>query len=290
MKDEGGRHHIIGELVTIEKEEMKNILETVMPVLRATTGICTFLLGPTPRYLTGKCCGNPTHLTNFSQENFAGALADKVRLLGRHLRSLVWHRQLGNIRVINTAELMGLGNMGNMSDEEATIITEDLLGLWGTDPVHPTAEAYSNLGGALLAQAAPVLDNKRKAETASANSDPRAGSSKERGAERRDHSLETSDRDYPGHYGDRDRDHSHERSTGGRSVRQRRDHSPEHEDRDHSRQYSSWGSQGRDHSRNSSWESQGRDHSRNYTHSNNWKWQSGGRGRGQRRGRRFDLN
>jgi hypothetical protein len=70
-RDEGGRYHILGELVTIEKEELKNLVELVMPIFKAATGTATFVLGPTPRYLTGKCCEDPTHLSNFKKSEFA---------------------------------------------------------------------------------------------------------------------------------------------------------------------------------------------------------------------------
>jgi hypothetical protein len=98
----------------------------------------------------------------------------------------VWHRKLDNIRVLNTAELMGLGNTGNMTEEEATLRAEDLVHLWGTDPVHPTRDAYTNLGRALLQQAAPTPTggSKRKA-------DPEPGQDLDYSRERRDHSHES---------------------------------------------------------------------------------------------------
>ena len=201
--------------------------------MRAVSGVSTYLLGPTPRYLTGKCCENPDHLVNFKEKNFTAMLSDNVRGLGRHLRSLVWHRQLSSIKVLNTGELMGLGNIGNMTEDEAALVTGDVLELWGTDPVHPTPEAYSNLGAAIMLQAAPTptKSNKRKAGEDPEPKEPHPRS------ERRSYLQEAasgsggSGRDYSPDYSERD----YSRPGSSSSSRQGRDYSPEHQERGHSR-------------------------------------------------------
>ena len=280
-RDEGGHHHILGELVTIEKEELKNLVELAMPVFKAVANTATFVLGPTPRYLTGKCCGNPTHLTNFNRKEFAAELSDSVRGLGRHLRSLVWHRQLAHIKVLNTGELMGLGNPGNMTDEEASIRSEDLLHLWGTDPVHPTKEAYMNLASSLLQQAAPtpVKGPKRKAETEynSDDSPERGDHSHGTRRQRGDHSHETRQQRW---------DHS---PTGSSGSTQRRDHSQDGSARDYSRRDYSEGER-RDHSRREHGGHHGSHGSYERELSHRDTRSSGNRGRGHyKRGRRYNL-
>ena len=130
---------------------MKALFEEAAPIFRAAKNVPTFVLGPTPRYLTGPCCGNPEHLSNMEEDDFVATQAAAVRDLGRYLRQMVWHRRWRNVIVVNPVDMMGMG--GSFSTEEAAIRMEAMMDLWGEDdPVHPSGQAYDNMANGLLAQ------------------------------------------------------------------------------------------------------------------------------------------
>ena len=56
---------------------------------------------------------------------------------------------------------MGVGTPGAMQEEEIDLRMDDLVRIWGTDPVHPSTVAYANLARNILAQAAMTPDGNR---------------------------------------------------------------------------------------------------------------------------------
>jgi len=158
-----GRYHIEGELVTISKDDLKDLFELAVPIFRAARNAPTYIIGPLPRYVTGPCCGNPEHVSNMDEADFTEVQAAAVRDLGRYLRQLVWHKRWKNVVVVNPADLMGIG--GSFSAEEEAIRMEDVRDLWGEeDPVHPTKQAYTNMATGLLEQVASKWATAEKGE------------------------------------------------------------------------------------------------------------------------------
>ena len=144
-----GVYHVEGEVDTIGLNEMKSLFEAAAPIFRAAKNVPTLVLGPIPRYVSDGCCEDPDHCTNLEDADYAANIAGGVRALGRHLRQLVWHKRWKNVTVINTAESMGI--CGSYSVEESAVRLTEVMRLWGdSDPVHPSAEAYNNLGKAVL--------------------------------------------------------------------------------------------------------------------------------------------
>jgi len=151
-----GKYHVRGALELAGQEELRELMNMTVPAFKAVQGANTFLVGPMARYLAGPCCGDPEHITNYSDPDYGEKLAAGVRQAGRFIRSLVWHKRWRNVRVINPTELMGAGTTGAMSDGELEVRLDDLVTLWGTDVVHPTRKAYENLAKNILLQAASI--------------------------------------------------------------------------------------------------------------------------------------
>ena len=119
-----------------------------------------------PRALSGRCCREETHLTNFAEVDYTKKLANTLQSLGKQLRSLVWHRHWKNVSVVNPAAHMGIGLGGNDDEREEDLRVGELMRLWGPDPVHPTETAYDQLADALLGKVA-MAGRERKGSNSS---------------------------------------------------------------------------------------------------------------------------
>ncbi len=82
-------------------------------------------------YLLDKCCTNPLHITNKGEEGYERAKRDILEEMASWMASMADMRRLKNVTIYNPMVPLGL-----LDDEE------HILRLWGSDPVHPTDEAY----------------------------------------------------------------------------------------------------------------------------------------------------
>ena len=149
-----GRYHIPGKLVTIGQEELKELFGLATKAIRAARSDQVILISPLYRYITGRCCRDASHITNYDDDDFTKMLANYVQSISKQLRSLVWHRHWKNVSIVNPAAHMGVGTLNSLSSDEADVQIPEMLQCWGADPVHPTGEAYGQLAEMLLAKIA----------------------------------------------------------------------------------------------------------------------------------------
>ncbi len=55
---------------------MKKALEAFTPLADAAKGARVVLMCPIPRYVRTKCCDDPSHITNFRNEDYEEELMD----------------------------------------------------------------------------------------------------------------------------------------------------------------------------------------------------------------------
>ena len=154
----GGKYHITGKLAVVGAEEFKALFALALKIIRAAQQAKVILISPMYRYVTGRCCRDDSHISNFEEPEFTKRLGNSMQALGKQLRSLVWHRHWKNVQVINPAAHMGIGTPNSLSSEEADLQLASLLQMWGKDPVHPTAAAYDQLAETLLVKAAALTE------------------------------------------------------------------------------------------------------------------------------------
>ena len=152
-----GRYHIPGKLVVIGQDELKELFGLATKVIRAAQGAPVIIISPLYRYVTGRCCRDSTHISNYEDTNFTRMMGNSIQSICKQIRSLVWHRHWGNIQVVNPAVLMGIGIPNLLSSDEADVQIAGLLQRGGSDLVHPTGEAYSLLAERLLAKLAEAV-------------------------------------------------------------------------------------------------------------------------------------
>ena len=95
------------------------------------------VIGPRPRYLLKKCCGDPDHITNFEDSNYAEMMGTGTRV-GKELRNLLHARRIKCKKSLNPALLVGL--TGSDRADPAKMVK-----IWGKGPVHPAEPAYNGM-------------------------------------------------------------------------------------------------------------------------------------------------
>jgi hypothetical protein len=148
VKDKCGKYHVEGTLTVADKPIVKELSNTLAPLLKMLGGSKKLVLTPMARYWVTPCCGDPEHLTNYRTPGYLPRLGEAVASLWDHIRDALFTRRVSNFRVLCPNKMFGMGLRRNdISNEEAS----RTAALWGPVPVHPTSAAYRMIAGAIEA-------------------------------------------------------------------------------------------------------------------------------------------
>jgi hypothetical protein len=59
-----GKYHVIGDLDMVDQSTVKSLFSLVIPLFRSGGEHTKIVISPLMRYITGKCCSSPEHITN----------------------------------------------------------------------------------------------------------------------------------------------------------------------------------------------------------------------------------
>jgi hypothetical protein len=107
------------------------------------------IMGPMPRYLIAKCCGNPGHVTNRNTDSYIDGLIQGIKDVYSWINSTIFLRRIKDVKTFNPTHALGFNNY------DVNINT--ILELWGEDPVHPTPSGYRVLAERLASMVDDVL-------------------------------------------------------------------------------------------------------------------------------------
>jgi hypothetical protein len=141
--DSTGRYHINGTLQVADKTAVKEMTALLQPLIKALGQAKKAFLSPLTRYWLKPCCDNQLHHLNYSAPTYLPALGASVFRLRDSIRDSLYTKRCPNFRVVCCNRLLGIGP--DLSDEAARAISQ----LWGSDPVHPSRDAYEALARAI---------------------------------------------------------------------------------------------------------------------------------------------
>ncbi len=148
VRDRSGKYHVDGTLTVADKPIVKELANTLAPLLKVLGGSKKLVLTPMARYWVTPCCGDSGHLTNYRSPGYLPRLGEAVASLRDHICDALFTRRISNFRVLCPNRMFGMGlRRQDISDEEAT----RTAALWGPDPVHPTSAAYRMIAEAIEA-------------------------------------------------------------------------------------------------------------------------------------------
>ena len=154
-----GIYHISGELIVASKEVQYNLYKVIRPLLMAVGNRPLVVVTPFPRYISAPCCGEPSHVTNFRDADFAENIIGQLGELRMNFRSFLFSDRLRRTSTIDPAPLM----------EMATDPVH-----W-VDPVHPKPETFAKLADLVLENADRLLGKRKLEEEANMVRSARGG-------------------------------------------------------------------------------------------------------------------
>jgi hypothetical protein len=119
---------------------IKNLVNTVTPLLRAGGDKEKLILSPLPRYIK-RCCKDKGHLTNKKDDDYASKMGESLSDIRDSMKDLIFGKRIKAFKVLLTTKRV----MGGDEDDAA----ENIRRFWREDAVHMTAEGYDTLVTAL---------------------------------------------------------------------------------------------------------------------------------------------
>ena len=93
-------------MVFISDQELKELFEAAMPILRTSRGTNIIIIGPLPRYAVAKCCEALDHITNFNDEAYSTEMAARLKEIAKNIKNLIFNLWLKGV-LVNPIALMG---------------------------------------------------------------------------------------------------------------------------------------------------------------------------------------
>ncbi len=132
------RFHLEGRVKLASREVVTDRFSMISPLLLANCKLKTVLLSPIPRFVTGGCCNDTSHCSNWKEESFVFDQLQSLERTRQQLRDCVLRSKVKSVMVMNPVKLFGGGrDLGETA--------EALKAVWGNDPVHPEPEVYQRI-------------------------------------------------------------------------------------------------------------------------------------------------
>jgi hypothetical protein len=122
--------HWVGDLSICDKSVLAKILKMYKPLMEATAGYKTVMVGPMPRFVTGGCCTEPGHMPNRTQPGFLDNMVKELEEVHKQVRDFLFVENLRHVRVMNP--WIGLRGVSPSN-------------IWGEDPVMVKTEMLPKL-------------------------------------------------------------------------------------------------------------------------------------------------
>jgi len=138
------KYHVIGKMQAAPKTLFERVMGEARAIFESCGSAKVILVIPFPRYINGKCCHDPEHLSNWGQE---GQTAEVYRAI-ESAESAIAADSAG--MTFSTLSLIEVFNGSDLDLTEVT--TPDGHSIWReADPVHLSQPAYSELADAVMA-------------------------------------------------------------------------------------------------------------------------------------------
>jgi hypothetical protein len=134
------KYHINGRLEYADHVVIKNLVNTITPLLRAGGDIEKLMLSPLPRYIK-RCCKDKGHLTNKKDSDYASKMGESLSVIRDSMKDLIYGKRINAFKVLLTTKLV----MGEDEEDAA----DNIRRFWRDDAVHMTNEGYDTLVTAL---------------------------------------------------------------------------------------------------------------------------------------------
>jgi hypothetical protein len=140
-----GRYHVPGTLIPTPLSIVRKALQCCEGIAKAVKNSRVILMGPSPRYVSGRCCDDVSHLENYNSPDYEAEILGGVGAVNRALEKWASEHDL-NFSLIDPTEYSAPA--GFPLGER---VTPDGSAWWSTaDPVHLSQDSYRALASAII--------------------------------------------------------------------------------------------------------------------------------------------
>jgi hypothetical protein len=140
-----GRYHVPGSLIPTPLSIVRKALQCCEGIAKVVKNSKVILVGPSPRYVSGRCCDDVSHLENYNCLDYEAEILGGVETVNRALEKWASENDL-NFSLIDPTEYSAPA--GFPLGER---VTPDGSAWWSTaDPVHLSQESYRVLASAIM--------------------------------------------------------------------------------------------------------------------------------------------
>jgi hypothetical protein len=129
-----GKFHIDGKLEIATREDVKRMVSSAIPLLRAGGQCRKLVLTPGCRYRYNQCCLTKGHCANMRDRNYGKWMEEKLA----EVRGIV--RDYVRMQNIKRASVMEMGQLIIQPAGQSDYLHEEEV--WGEGPIHMTATGY----------------------------------------------------------------------------------------------------------------------------------------------------
>ncbi len=137
MPMSGGRYHVPGSLIPTPMSIIRKTLQSCECIANAVKNSKVILIGPSPRYVSQRCCDDARHLENYNNPDYENEILGGIDSVNRTLEKWAAENEL-SYSLVDPIEQSVLADfpLGER-------VTPDGSAWWTTsDPVHLAQESY----------------------------------------------------------------------------------------------------------------------------------------------------
>jgi hypothetical protein len=123
----------VGGITVAGREMLERLVSLLSKVMTPCESRRIIVVAPMPRYVSGRCCNEDSHMTNW--ESFKQSVDSKLLGVANTIKTRLFAEGWRRFRVVSP-----LNSFQGLSFDD----------VWDVDPVHPKKLAYSQLASSVL--------------------------------------------------------------------------------------------------------------------------------------------
>jgi hypothetical protein len=152
-RDSSGAYHVYGQLVGAPPDMFANSVKTCVPLFSCSPSIKKLILSPLPRYWQDRCCDDVEHVSNLDDPSFEASIFTSIDAQRRTIKDVLHTAGIRSATTLNFGQLCTTEPGAKVTNDD---IKAALAVMWGSDPFHPSEDAYATVAVNLSALLMPT--------------------------------------------------------------------------------------------------------------------------------------
>jgi hypothetical protein len=139
-RDSGGTYHVYGQLVGAPADMFSASIKVCLPLFNCFLAVKKIILSPLPRYWQDLCCDDEEHVSNLGDPLFENNIFNCIDAQRRLIKDVLHTSGCRNCVTLNFGQLCTTEPGAKVTNYD---IKNALAVMWGSNPVHPSEDAYA---------------------------------------------------------------------------------------------------------------------------------------------------